>query len=93
MPKILDKLLKVCYTDEMKLEIRGKLGVTQVGLARLIGVCPLTVSRWERDVQQPRGYNLDKLVKLEEGWENRGGFIRRLFRRIREHINSVHWDE
>ena len=31
------------------LQVRRQLGITQSALARLIGVHPMTVSRWERD--------------------------------------------
>ena len=37
--------------------IRRRAGVTQVQLAELVGVSPLTVSRWERGERTPREAN------------------------------------
>lgn len=34
-------------------EIRNKLGLSQVQLAQLLGVHPLTISKWERGVSDP----------------------------------------
>lgn len=33
--------------------VRAELGITQVQLAQLLGVHPLTVSKWEREVLKP----------------------------------------
>jgi putative transcriptional regulator len=34
-------------------EVRNKLGLSQVQLAQLLGVHPLTISKWERGVSGP----------------------------------------
>lgn len=44
--------------------IREQLAMRQVDLAELIGVHPLTVSKWERGILQPRAYQRDLLDTL-----------------------------
>ncbi len=44
--------------------IRDRLGVTQIELARLLGVHPQTVSKWERDVALPNDYQRSLLARL-----------------------------
>ena len=39
------------------LQVRRQLGITQSALARLIGVHPMTVSRWERDDMRLVGWH------------------------------------
>ena len=45
-------------------EIRKRLGITQVALARLCGVHPMTVSRWERDDLQVGPWHRQLLLAL-----------------------------
>jgi len=45
-------------------EIRKRLGVTQVALARLCGVHPMTVSRWERNDLQVGPWHRQLLLAL-----------------------------
>ncbi|MGC8990645.1 MAG: helix-turn-helix domain-containing protein, partial [Verrucomicrobiia bacterium] len=48
------------------LEVRGKLGLTQVGFAERLGVSHISVCRWEKGKAKP-GFSLWKQVlKLEE---------------------------
>jgi putative transcriptional regulator len=44
------------------IDTRARLNITQVELASLLGVHPLTVSKWERGVREPNAYQL-ALVK------------------------------
>ena len=45
-------------------EIRKRLGITQVALARLCGVHPMTVSRWERNDLQVGPWHRQLLLAL-----------------------------
>ena len=54
----------------MKMErndLRGRrksLGVSQMELARLVGVSLLTIQTWERGVSEPRPENREKLEQV-----------------------------
>lgn len=43
------------------LELRGRLGLSQAQLAQLLGVHPLTVSKWERNLLTPTPHQVDLL--------------------------------
>ena len=45
-------------------EVRQRLGITQVALARLIGVHPMTISRWERDELRVGHWHRQLLIAL-----------------------------
>ncbi|HPC62044.1 MAG TPA: helix-turn-helix transcriptional regulator, partial [Verrucomicrobiota bacterium] len=48
------------------LEVRGKLGLTQMGFAERLGVSHISVCRWEKEKAKP-GFSVWKQVlKLEE---------------------------
>lgn len=42
---------------------RKSLGLTQRQLAELVGVDPITISRWERGVRTPRGVHARLLAQ------------------------------
>ncbi len=45
-------------------QVRESLGISQAGLARLLDVSPMAVSRWERGVNQPTSSIYIMLGKL-----------------------------
>jgi DNA-binding transcriptional regulator YiaG len=50
-------------------ELRNRLGLSQAQLAELLGVHPLTVSKWERGLLQPSPYQeslLDSFAKARK---------------------------
>ena len=49
----------------MTKELRKELNLTQKQLSEKLDVASITVSRWERGIQSPRGKNLQKIVNLE----------------------------
>ena len=48
-------------TAELTRSARGKLFLSQVQLAKLLGVHPMTVSRWERGILAPSAYQIEFL--------------------------------
>ena len=52
--------------------LRALLGVTQVQLAEMLGVHPMTVSTWEREVAVPTPYQVEFMGKLEAGAKKSG---------------------
>src|SRR5260370_25983240 len=74
--------------------IRGKLGLTQEQMARLLGVSFVSVNRWEGDHSSPSGpigdlyQALDAAIKaghapraiLQASYSERGAFLYTLFR-------------
>jgi transcriptional regulator with XRE-family HTH domain len=52
--------------DEIRL-LREVLGITQQQLALMLGVHPMTVSRWERGSAAPTAYNVQQLRFLARG--------------------------
>lgn len=46
---------------------RTQLGLTQGRLAAMLGVHPITLSRWERGLSLPPPYNHQQLAALEAG--------------------------
>jgi len=60
--------------------LRERLGLTQTRLARLAGVHPMTVSRWERGRLAPNAHQRSILAALEAaaGGETTGGVAREL---------------
>ena len=50
----------------MTKNIRDKEGLTQKEIAKYLGVSSITVSRWERRVQNPSAKNLKKIIFLED---------------------------
>lgn len=47
--------------------LRDSLDVTQGELARMVGVHPMTVSKWERGTAQPSPYNVQQICMLHLG--------------------------
>jgi transcriptional regulator with XRE-family HTH domain len=45
-------------------EIRKNLGVTQMGLAKKVGVSLLTIQLWERGISLPSPQNQEKLEEV-----------------------------
>lgn len=45
-------------------EIRKNLGVTQMGLAKKVGVSLLTIQLWERGITLPNPQNQEKLEEV-----------------------------
>jgi superfamily II DNA or RNA helicase/DNA-binding XRE family transcriptional regulator len=54
------------------LEVRGKLGLTQMGFAERLGVSHISVCRWEKEKAKPGFSAWKQILKLEE--EAFGGF-------------------
>ncbi len=52
--------------NEVK-QIREALGLTQVQLAQLMGLHPITVSKWERGESEPTPYQVNLLNHFREG--------------------------
>ncbi|OOY17420.1 helix-turn-helix transcriptional regulator [Thioclava sp. DLFJ4-1] len=59
-------------------DIRRRLGITQIELGERLGVDQGTVSRWERQVENPRPATLARLRSLLERDEERRAFNRSL---------------
>lgn len=59
--------------------IRDRLGLTQQQLAQMLGVHPVTLSRWERNQAEPGPYNVQQLLLLEEGAGRMGDDDRQRF--------------
>jgi len=51
--------------EEIK-ALRASTGLSQVEFGDLIGVSSITVSRWERGVQNPVDENLEELRRLQD---------------------------
>lgn len=47
--------------------LRSKLGLNQVEFAQLVGVHPITVSKWERGLATPTAYQTALFAQFEEG--------------------------
>lgn len=47
-------------------QLRNKLGLNQVEFAQLVGVHPITVSKWERGVASPTGYQTALFAQFQE---------------------------
>lgn len=50
---------------------RKALGLSQMGLARLVGVSLLTIQTWERGVSEPKPENKEKLEQVFTELEKR----------------------
>ena len=48
-------------------DLRTKLGLNQVEFAQLVGVHPITVSKWERGVAAPTAYQTALFAQFEQG--------------------------
>lgn len=53
---------KLDLIDNLK-EIRISKGMTQIDLAKLIGVTMNSIARWEQGANRPSAENMDKLKK------------------------------
>jgi transcriptional regulator with XRE-family HTH domain len=53
-------------THETIKTLREFLGLSQDQFARLLGVHPMTVSKWERNVAFPPDYNIQQMEALRE---------------------------
>ena len=63
------------------LDTRHRLGLTQIEFAALLGVHPLTVSKWERGALEPSSYFEALIAVFDRAWHrNRfvGGTVSRL---------------
>jgi DNA-binding transcriptional regulator YiaG len=47
--------------------LRSKLSLNQVEFAQLVGVHPITVSKWERGVAAPTAYQTALFAQFQEG--------------------------
>ena len=54
---------KFVFASEMLAQMRNALGATQIEMARLLTVSPLSYSRWEKGQARPRA---KQLAKIEE---------------------------
>lgn len=63
------------WTPERVAALRRRLGLSQAGLARLLGVRQQTVSEWETGLHRPRGASvrLLRLVAEERAPYDAGG--------------------
>ena len=52
------------FAPEMLAQMRQALGATQLQMAALLAVSPLTYSRWEKGQAQPRTKQLAKIEEL-----------------------------
>ena len=52
---------------------RKALGLSQMELARLVGVSLLTIQTWERGVSEPKPENREKLERVLSELEGKGG--------------------
>jgi DNA-binding XRE family transcriptional regulator len=52
------------FAPEMLAQMRNALGATQLQMAALLAVSPLTYSRWEKGQAQPRTKQLAKIEEL-----------------------------
>jgi len=50
-------------------ELRKKQKLTQIDLAKRVGVSMMTIQLWERGVTKPNEENFKKLIKVLEGAE------------------------
>lgn len=50
-------------------KLRSDLQLTQVALARKVGVSPQTIRLWEWRVMNPSPENMEKLKRIENGCE------------------------
>jgi transcriptional regulator with XRE-family HTH domain len=58
-------------TTKLK-EIRKALGISQMNLARKVGVSLLTIQLWENGVSNPNKENEEKLKKVLDELKNKG---------------------
>jgi DNA-binding transcriptional regulator YiaG len=58
-------------TTKLK-EIRKALGISQMNLARKVGVSLLTIQLWENGVSNPNKENEKKLKKVLDELKNKG---------------------
>ncbi len=58
-------------TTKLK-EIRKALGISQMNLARKVGVSLLTIQLWENGVSNPNKENEEKLKKVLAELKNKG---------------------
>jgi len=56
-------------------QIRFACGISQAVFAARIGVNVITVSRWERGYQAPKGLYLDKLLSVQKSLERKARVI------------------
>jgi DNA-binding transcriptional regulator YiaG len=47
-------------------DFRKEFGISQIGLAQMVGVSLLTIQLWERGVGTPNNQNKEKLMKVME---------------------------
>ena len=57
--------------------LRERLGLSQPDFAALLGIDPITVSRWERGVAKPSRLALGRLEALAKRRQRRGSKTRR----------------
>lgn len=60
------RVLRLVGTDRLR-ELREEQGLSQTDVARVVGVAPSQVSRWESGVSRPRGPHAIVLLRLLDG--------------------------
>ena len=63
----------IVYDGKRVKSLRSLLGITQVDLAVLLGIHPMTISRWERGLLAPTDYQGKLLRTFEQAAENYPG--------------------
>ena len=62
---LVDFLLVELLNSTEIIKVRLKLGLTQTDLAAVLGVAPMTVSRWERSIGAPGPFHVGLLTQFE----------------------------
>ena len=60
-------------TSQQVIAIRRSLGLTQAQLAQLLGVHPLTVSKWERGISSPNPHQAALLESFQNAANQQPG--------------------
>ena len=74
MKQLKQKIPKLARNDYLVLvmnikSIRNNLDITQEQMARLLGVHPMTVSKWERGLLEPNYHNYNMLYCFNQAYK------------------------